>query len=127
MPMFVLGRDYNLSSVQGYSLHFKKGTPLHVPPRCVPEVVAIGGQCVDGEVDVLPPEVKEEIPLSQEERDALLREAIVELLEKNERNDFTGQGVPTAKAVARVAGTKFDVAEIHAGWRKYQAENAKTE
>lgn len=126
MPNFVLGRTHTLSSKQGHIINFVKGQPTWVPPECVPEVVAIGGECVEGPIDVLPPEVQEAIPLTHDEREQLVFEAFKDLISTNNPDNFTAAGVPKQKVVAKVSGVDdIDSKEVVTLWQKYREAQAE--
>ena len=124
MPMFVLRRNHVVSSLYGHNIVFKTGQPTFVPPICIPEVVAIGAECVDGPVDVLPPEVQEQIPLTAQEREEMVMAAMQELVDKNDSADFTGAGVPKVKIIEKMTGIDVDVKEVQVIWQKYKESKA---
>ena len=118
MPMFVLNRNYVLRSLQGRAIGFEKGVPVHVPPELVKEVVAIGAESVDGQIDVLDPEVEETPQPVGTERDELIHAAFERLVKTNNRADFTGNGMPNPKALERILGFSCDKREIDRLWHE---------
>jgi len=119
MPMFVLNRNYAHSSVYGHNIIFTKGEPTFVPPICIPEAVAFGAICVDGPVDVLPPEVQAQIPLVGEEREQMIMAAFDDIEVKNDRAEFTAAGAPKLTVVKSVSGINdLDTKEVTAAWQK---------
>ena len=120
MPLFKLNRNYALSSMYGHSINFIKGEPTYVPPILVKEVVAIGAECVDGEVDVLG---AEEIPtqVTFDELQVKMREAFNTLVAKNDPDDFTAQGVPKVGVIETMIGLKVTKVEVIDAWQVYRS------
>ena len=127
MPVFKLNRNYTLSSVYGHCLNFKKGEPTYVPPTVVLEVVAIGAELVEGEVDVLGPEAAAKPQIDPVAREEAIMKAFGVLAASNAREDFTGSGLPTPKAVAREAGFEVDKKELATLWQKRREALAEAE
>ena len=123
MPEFVLNRDFVLRSLNGHIITFKKGEPVWVPPVCVKEAVGIGAACVDGDVDVIG-DTPEKSVVTGKDRETALTDAFDILVERNGRGDFTGQGIPAAKAVERLVGFEVSRQEIETAWRA-RAEQAQ--
>lgn len=121
MPQMVMLRDYVLSSTLGLSIRFQKNRPVHVPKELVFEAMEKGAVPADG----VAPEV--EVPVAPtkpaaDERDALLIEAVRELVAKNDADDFGANGAPLVKAVERELGFDVDRAEVTVAWKVVQAE-----
>ena len=126
MPEFVLNRNYTLATIKGHVIRFEKGLPTYVPPIIVAEAVAIGAVAVDGEVpDVLGPEAVVVSAPVGDERKAKLFEAFKALVARNGRNDFTGAGVPSQKAVDKLIGFETDTREILEAWAEYRVAQAE--
>lgn len=121
MANFVLNRDYTLRSLSGLSVRFVKGEPVFVPQPLEKEAVAIGATCIDGEIDVLGEPVEEVVEPAGEERTLKLFDAFKTLSERNDREDFTAQGMPATRAVQALVGFKPDRAEISLAWDEYRA------
>ena len=124
MPMFVLNRNYPLQGF-GHSINFFKGEPTWVPPLLVAGAVALGATSVDGgEVDILGPEPVVDIPLSIDEREALLMAAFEQLEARNgnpdHREDFNAQGLPNTKALSKVVDFNVSSKERNEMWQKYR-------
>lgn len=119
MPLFVLHRDHTHRSLLGRSIAFKKGVDTHVPPEMVKEVVAIGAVLADGSyADVIDPEkVVASVPVGTE-REELICAAFDELIATNTRSDFTGNGMPSLKALQRTLGFEVDRREIDKLWHE---------
>jgi hypothetical protein len=113
-------RDYVLASTFGLSVRFQKGKPVHVPAELVAEAMEKGAVPADG----LAPEFEEpSIPSTPAgtERDALIMEAVRELADKNDSNDFGANGTPLVKAVERELGFDVDRAEVTAAWKQFRS------
>ena len=103
MPLFTLNRDHTLVTVLGRSVEFKKDKPTHVPPELTRLAVGIGAVPSDGtQVDVLDPVKVEAVVPVGTEREDLICTGFDDLIKTNNRADFTGNGVPTTKAMQRV-------------------------
>ena len=123
MSEFILNRDYRLISKTGHSIQFVKGDPVFVPPECKQEVIAIGAQPVDGDTTVLAEE-ETIVEFTREERDEQLIKAFKLLQERNERGDFTGQGVPAIPALKKLIEFTPEKKEVEALWASYVEEQA---
>ena len=95
MPEFTLNRNHRLVSLTGHTIQFTKDEPVFVPQECKAEAIAIGAQPTDGNTDVLADEVVV-VELTAEEREEQLIKAFKTLQGRNERGDFTGQGIQRA-------------------------------
>lgn len=124
MPEYVLNRNFILRTTDGV-IGFEKGQPTWVPPAMERAAVGVGAQRVDGEaIELLDPEVTTPPTPLGDERKSQLYAAFDLLVETNEAKNFTGQGIPTVKAVERLSGIEFDRTEIVEGWRDYRVAKA---
>lgn len=124
MAFFTLHRDYRLISALGHSIQFKKDEPVYVPPALHKDVQAIGAVPVEGDVESILGEEKEVKPeVAQEERHRQLLDAFKLLQDRNQRGDFTGQGIPSIKALKTII-TDFEPAkaEVENLWHLYLDE-----
>lgn len=119
MPVFVLNRTYVLAS-NGHMLRFEKGQPTSVPPECVKAVVAIGAECVDGPVDVLPPEEVPEPHLTPADKQELMNKAFEKLIARNDRDDFEGSGKPNAAVLKEIVKFSFTKKERDAFYQVFR-------
>ena len=125
MPEYVLNRDYTLRSVNGV-VSFKKDEPAWVVPALEKEAVHIGAKRVDGaEIELIPAEKVVQPSPAGGEREAQLYAAFDLIIEKNEAKEFTGQGVPTVKAVERLLGFDVDSSELVDAWHAYRQAKAE--
>lgn len=122
MPEYVLNRDYVLRTTKGYTVAFKKGQPVFVPPLIEKDAVAIGAERADnGKTDILAPETGEGTQMSFEELREAMFAAFDLLVEKNESDDFTAQGVPKVAVVEKMIETDIDRKELVEAWTEYRA------
>lgn len=121
MPKYTLHRDYTHRSTLGV-ISFEEGVPTHVPPHMEKEIVAIGGVRADGDnPDILEQTPKlPDAPLG-DDREAEIKAAFDLLIERNDSNDFTGQGVPSVKAVEKIVGFDVDRKELVELWAAIKA------
>ena len=124
MPLFTLHRNHTLRTTKGHTIVFVKGEPVWVPPVCVQDAVSIGALPQERIPDVLGDEPQPVVQLSIEDRDAKIRKAIVVLMERNDRGDFTASGLPSIKKLSDITG--FDVTNSlrDTVWIAYTAEKA---
>lgn len=120
MPDYVLNRNYTLRTLAGRIINFNKGEPTWVTPECEKDALAIGAEPVDGPKNILGDEEVPEPELTAEERREAILKAYAVLEARNERGDFTGQGLPNTKALEVL--TKFNVPtkERDALWLEYK-------
>lgn len=125
MAYFTLHRDFRFISALGHTVQFRKGEPTFVAPALHKEVQAFGAEPVDAaEVESILGEEQEQKPeVAQEERHRQLLDAFKALQERNQRGDFTGQGIPAIKALKTLI-TDFEPAkaEVENLWHLYLDE-----
>lgn len=122
---YVLNRNYTLITTKGRSIHFVKGVPTHVPPNMVRDVVALGATPEDGSDPniELEPNVKQ-APQDPTVRLPAIRKAVLAVVERGEREDFTGAGHPHEKAVSKEAGFRVASKEVAQVWQQLADEAA---
>ena len=121
-PKLVLNRDYVLITVFGRSIEFVKGVPTHVPPICWAAAIGIGAVPEDGsDPDTLPKDKKSD-HLVGVDRDKAIEKAILDIVDRNEREDFTAAGSPTVEAMSKALGFKVAGREIATAWNKRNEE-----
>ena len=128
MAYFKLNRNYKLISLSGHTVVFEKGGKTFVPNIVVPEVVAIGGERLDDEQDAhIPSEATAPVELSGAERTEKLYEAFRDMMKRNTRGDFTGQGLPHIKVLSKLVGFEVENKERDDAWYAFLAleENQK--
>lgn len=120
---FVLNRDFTLTTIFGHSVEFKKGVPVRVPPIIQADARAIGAVPVgDSEGVDLVPEAKAD-PVPDADRAVLILQAIEQIVEKDDRDDFTATGKPTTGAVSAIVGFKVSSQDLTPIWAKFRADN----
>lgn len=120
MPLYVLNRNMVLSTTKGV-ISFGKGQPTYVPPHMERDVVAIGGERVDGDAPSLTPkESPVHLTPYGEERECQIHVAFDLITERNDPNDFTGSGCPTVKAVEKITTFDVDRSEVAQLWQTYK-------
>ena len=119
---FQLHRNKVVASKFGHTIEFVKGQLVHVPKEAWEEVVAVGAV---PESELPEDEVrKAENNLSADERKELVFIAFTQLVEKNDRESFTGNGAPHAKVVSEITGFTIDAKERDALWSEFRQMNA---
>lgn len=127
MPNYVLNRNYVLSTVDGV-VSFKKGEPTWVVPVLEKAAVMIGADRVDGDTpSLMEPEKPVVEQLSYDERKQQIRMAIETIAARNDAKEFTGQGVPTVKAIERIVNFDIERTEATEMWHEYKLELASKE
>lgn len=126
MPEYVLNRNHVLRTTNGV-ISFVKGEPAWVTPQMEKDAVAIGAQRVDGDSpDPLGDEEKPApvAPTGDERKDQFFA-AFELMVEKNDAKEFTGQGVPTVKAIEKLLGFDADGKEIALYWTEFKTAKAE--
>ena len=121
MPLFTLHRNHLMRTTKGHAIKFEKGKPVHVPPICVNDAVAIGAIAVDGDVDVLGEEEEVAIQLTPAERKAAIFGAFRTMAGREIREDFTASGVPNAKRMPPLTGFEVTSKERDKCWLEFRA------
>lgn len=125
MTMLVLNRNYVLSTTMGHSIAFEKGKPTFVPAAAYAAAIAVGAQPADGsDPDVLPEEVVRKYPTDPIVRNGDILTAIEQLVQTNERKDFTAAGMPAVKAVEKLVGYDVHAREVAAMWQQFHDKKA---
>lgn len=130
MPTFTLHRNHLLRTTKGISVRFEKGVPTHVPSLAVNDAVAIGAvPAVEdrAQTDVIPPEPNVQIPLTPAQRKEKIFEAFAEMVERNNRSDFTASGTPNAKKLVPMVGFDMSTNERDTLWREFRANMGEAE
>lgn len=118
---FKLHKNLVVSSLLGHSVSFIKGELTHVPQEMYKDVLAVGAI---PETELEEDEVKPAIVMGPEERKELIFAAFTTLVEKNERESFTGNGAPHGKAVATITGFSVDAKERDTLWAEFRQLHA---
>lgn len=127
MSEFVLNRTFTVRTTNGV-ISFIKGEPTHVPPNMHRDIIALGGVRADGsDVDMSEAAVITKPVVVGVERQDELFAAFGLIVEKNDSKDFTGQGVPSVKAVEKIVSFDVDRAELAEAWAEYKVAQAEAE
>lgn len=121
MPLMKLRRKFRLATTKGHSVLFEPDTPVFVPNSIVPEAVAVGAELAEeGELDVTPkePPAPNTGPADASSREGDILKALNALVARNDRDDFTGGGLPKIYAVSGLVGYKVEKRELEAVWLK---------
>jgi hypothetical protein len=117
-----LHRNFRLATTKGHSVQFEANQPTYVPPTIVAEAIAIGAEMAadDSKPDMTPVDAPapNSGPADAAAREADILAAINVLVQRNDREDFTGGGLPKLYAVAALLGYKTDRKELEAVWLK---------
>ena len=119
---FTLNRDKVVSTDRGHTIEFKKGVPTHVPHAATAAVLAVGAVPETELPEELVAETKE--PSDPAKRHAYILDTMKAMAEMNERDEFTGNGLPQLTALIGHLGFKIDVTERDAVWREFQQSKA---
>lgn len=127
MPLFVLNRNYLLRTTAG-CVEFQKGVPTWVTPEMQRYAQEIGAERTDGPAeDFLGEEPVAKPQLGPIERQEELYAAFDMVIERNESGDFTGQGVPTVKAIEKIVSFDVDRVEVAGAWAEYKQAKAEAQ
>jgi hypothetical protein len=125
MPLLVLNRNYTLRSLAGRSFEFRKDIPIDVPEVCYREAIAVGATPADGsDPNVLEDEITDRVPRDPVVRRNAIMAAILKIVDKNDREDFTAGAVPHKNAVTKLVGYSVEKDEIQAIWQAYCEDQA---
>lgn len=116
---FVMQRNRVVGGTTGHFVSFKKGEPVFVPREMWSDVQAAGAV----PTEELPVEETAEVKVlndPQERQDAFFS-AFKQLMDRNERGDFTASGLPNSKTLERVLGFQVVNKERDDMWQKFQA------
>jgi len=118
---FVLNRNKVITSTLGHSIEFRKGELTHVPKEMWNDVIAVGAV---PETEIEEVEEKKAPVLTGPERKEMIFAAFTVLVEKNEREAFTGNGSPHIRSVADVTGFPVDAKERDTMWAEFRQLHA---
>ena len=119
ITMMVLNRNFTHASVYGHAVRFVKDKPTVVPNVIVRECVALGAVRADGKDAVVEAKVSAKTaPENVDDRMDAVLAAIEVMTERNERNDFTGTGLPNLNALSKQVGFRVDKTELARVWQE---------
>lgn len=127
---FTLNRDHTVSSVSGHTVRFDAHKPTFVPKSMHHEVLAIGAVAADLDAVEFDDQQKgaEVIsPADPAERAELIRMMLADIQGRDNRDEFTANGVPKMKAVVTALGFEVTASEIGEQWKVLLQEQAGTQ
>jgi len=120
---FVMGRNRVLRTTAGHTIEFKKGEPTYVPPEIHEEATAAGAVPEDEaaflEAQKEPP--KKVVPTGNDRKDTIMT-AMQIMVERNAREDFGANGLPTMKNLQKECNFDIDAKERDAIWKELQEQ-----
>lgn len=121
MPQYVFNRTFTLRTTAGMSFEVKKGVPFKAPSVIETEIIASGGECLDGSV-TLTDEGPDIIPVIEEQtRTATIDNAFKDILVRNDAKDFTAQSTPSLAVMKRRTKlAELDRSEIDEAWTAFR-------
>lgn len=113
-------QNRRMATTSGHVIQFKRNTPKEIPRSILPDAMAIGATPVEQSDLPEQPEPDKVPETSDERRDAIL-EAIGLLHERQERGDFTANGLPQIDKIEELSGvTNLHSQERDALWSEFQ-------
>lgn len=122
LKKMTLNRNLTFASTLGHTIRFIKDEPVDVPLSLVPEIMAIGGLPVDGQVPFSEEIPTKKIPQSPGEREPLIKKAIEAIVAENQPGTFTTAGIPHIKAISTVVGFEVLTKERDRVWQQIQED-----
>lgn len=123
MPiMMVSPRDYTLRSLTGYVIFYPANQPTHTPDEVVSEAMAVNILPVekyDREMPA-PRGALKESRVTGTLRDALILNAIEELVKENDVSNFNAGGSPKLAALNGATGLRLSGPESSKYWTRYR-------
>jgi hypothetical protein len=114
-------RDYTLRSKTGATIAFEAGKPTNVPDDIVPDALAVNIVPASGEgIDDESPVGAATAQITGTLRDALIFQAIAQLVKTNASEDFDGGGQPKPHAISARAGIAVSASERVKYWNRYR-------
>lgn len=114
---FALHRDLVLPTTVGHTIEFKKGVLIHVPLEAHKEVIAVGAVPEHELPEAAVSNSRE--PKDPVEREKALMIAFEYIHTENRRDDFAGNGMPSANAILEHAGFRIEPKERDMLWTKF--------
>jgi hypothetical protein len=118
MREMIMLRDYNLQTKTGHSVRFVKNKPVRVHPLVIEDAIAVGATFVDGSAFIPEERAKSAEPSFGFEREQEIYDCCMRLADSSSPDDFTANGIPKLKAMARELGYEVDRVEVDGIWRK---------
>lgn len=119
--LLYMNRALRVPTLAGHVLIFKKGIPQWVPDVVVEDCMKVGATVPEDDdfADFVPPKARREARLKDvlgDERRNGVREAVLEVIDRNDPHSFTAAGLPTLKALSTLAGFEVQGTDRDAIW-----------
>lgn len=118
--LMVCPRDYTLRTRMGHVIKFVGGEPTPVAEAAYAEAIAKNIVPVERLDDDKPAFGMIRAEIKGTLRDAIIFHALDEIAQRNQSEDFTGGGVPTAVAVTTATGLRISASEVGKFWINYR-------
>lgn len=113
-------QNRRMATTSGHVIQFKRNTPKDIPRSILADAMAIGATPVEQSDLPEQPEPEKKPETSDERREAML-EAIGLLHERQERGDFTANGLPQIDKIEELSGvTNVHGQERDAVWIEFK-------
>ncbi len=123
--MYVSNRDYRLATSFGIAILFKKDTPVYVPPTARKAAMEVGILLVNKDETPFEEEAKADETIDPQglERDQLIEEALREIKDRNDVDEFNAHGVPKVQKTEDILGFNVSAGEVKTLWMSVKAKD----
>jgi hypothetical protein len=124
----VLDRRATLRHLSGQSVTFEPGVPVGVAPQLVKSAIGMGAKVVDGVTPNLLDEEPTPVnrgPIDPDERMQEITEVVAQMIERNDRDEWTGTGTPNVQRVTELLGYKVQKNEVVDAFAKARHKGAE--
>jgi hypothetical protein len=116
-------RDRVVSSTKGHTVRFEANVPKHVPIAILEDCLQVGGvPTSETAVNEIKDEPVAKVAPQGGDRSAKILAKIMEMVGRNQREDFTAAGKPDIRVMERELGFKIDSRERDEIWAEVEAE-----
>ncbi len=118
-------QNRRMATTSGHVIRFKRNEPKEIPRSILPDAMAIGAAPVE-QSDLPEQEQEPQAPVTSDERRDAILEAMGLLYERQERGDFTANGLPQINPLEELSGvTNIHGQERDALWSEFQQSRAE--
>lgn len=124
----VLDRRATLRHISGQSVQFEPGVPIGVAPQLVKSAIGMGAKVVDGNTPTFDEQEATPInrgPIDPDERIEEITEVVKQMIERNDRDEWTGTGTPNIQRVTELLGYKVQKNEVVDAFAKARKKGAE--
>lgn len=114
--LLVMHRDLHVTSLIGYTYTFKKGEPQMVVADMVEECMRYGAVPPEGAEVAETEDTPRRATPRGADRHNKIKDAIEDLVDRNDRGDFGASGAPNLRALEATLGFKVDKRERDSIW-----------